>query len=107
MDIGCFAQISAGAFPPPLLPRRPPVTFRPKYITFDCYGTLTYFPMHQMAYDIYEGQLPPERMRLFVKDFADYRFDEVMGDWKPYHEILQSALERTCQRHGLTYRDED
>ena len=61
------------------------MTFRPKYITFDCYGTLTYFPMHQMAYDIYEGQLPPEQMRLFVKDFAAYRFDEVMGDWKPYH----------------------
>ena len=40
----------------------------PKYITFDCYGTLTYFPMHQLAYDIYEGQLPPEKMRLFVKD---------------------------------------
>jgi 2-haloacid dehalogenase len=83
------------------------VTFRPKYITFDCYGTLTYFPMHQMAYDLYEGQLPPEQMRLFVKDFADYRFDEVMGDWKPYLEILQSALARTCKRHGLTYRDED
>ena len=32
------------------------MTFRPKYITFDCYGTLTYFPMHQVAYDIYEGQ---------------------------------------------------
>ena len=52
--------------------------FRPKYITFDCYGTLTYFPMHQVAYDIYEGQLPPEQMRLFIKDFSDYRFDEVM-----------------------------
>jgi hypothetical protein len=25
------------------------MTFRPKYITFDCYGTLTYFPMHQVA----------------------------------------------------------
>ena len=83
------------------------MTFRPKYITFDCYGTLTYFPMHQMAYDLYEGQLPPEQMRLFVKDFADYRFDEVMGDWKPYHEVLQSALERACKRHGLTYRDQD
>ena len=34
------------------------MTFRPKYITFDCYGTLTYYPMHQAAYDIYEGQLP-------------------------------------------------
>ena len=34
------------------------MTFRPKYITFDCYGTLTYFRMHEMAFDMYEGQLP-------------------------------------------------
>jgi 2-haloacid dehalogenase len=80
--------------------------FRPKYITFDCYGTLTYFPMHQVAYDIYEGQLPAEQMHVFLKNFADYRFDEVMGDWKPYHEILHSALKRACKRHNLDFRDE-
>lgn len=79
--------------------------FRPKYITFDCYGTLTYFPMHQVAYDIYEGQLPPERMRHFIKDFADYRFDEVMGDWKPYKQVIQSSLQRACKRHGLRFQD--
>jgi 2-haloacid dehalogenase len=82
------------------------MTFRPKYITFDCYGTLTYFPMHQVAYDIYEGQLPPERMHVFLKDFADYRFDEVMGDWKPYRDIVHSALKRSCKRHGLNFLDE-
>jgi len=72
--------------------------FRPKYITFDCYGTLTYFPMHQVAYDIYEGQLPPEQMRLFIKDFSDYRFDEVLGNWKPYKQVIQSSLQRACKR---------
>jgi 2-haloacid dehalogenase len=82
------------------------MTFRPKYITFDCYGTLTYFPMHEVAYDIYEGQLPPAQMHVFLKNFADYRFDEVMGDWKPYQEILHSALQRACKRHGLAFRDE-
>ena len=40
--------------------------------------------MHQVAYDIYEGQLPPEQMRLFIKNFSDYRFDEVLANWKPY-----------------------
>jgi 2-haloacid dehalogenase len=39
------------------------MTFRPKYITFDCYGTLTYFRMHEMALDMYEGQLPTEQLR--------------------------------------------
>ena len=81
--------------------------FRPKYITFDCYGTLTYFRMHEMALDMYEGQLPTEQLRQFVRDFNAYRLDEVMGDWKPYADVLKSALERACRRHGLKYRDED
>jgi 2-haloacid dehalogenase len=45
-------------------------------------------------------------MHVFLKNFADYRFDEVMGDWKPYHEILHSALKRACKRHNLDFRDE-
>jgi 2-haloacid dehalogenase len=81
--------------------------FRPKYITFDCYGTLIYFRMHELAYDIYASQLPRERMHQFIKDFAAYRLDEVMGDWKPYDQVLKSAVSRACKRHGLTYRDED
>jgi 2-haloacid dehalogenase len=81
--------------------------FRPKYITFDCYGTLTYFRMHEMAFDMYEGQLPPEQLNQFVKDFGAYRLDEVMGDWKPYADVIKSALQRACKRHGVTYRDAD
>jgi 2-haloacid dehalogenase len=80
--------------------------FRPKYITFDCYGTLTYYPMHQAAYDIYEGQLPPEQMHVFLKSFNDYRFDEARGDWKPYLDVLRSSLQRACRKHRLAYRDE-
>jgi 2-haloacid dehalogenase len=38
------------------------MTFRPKYITFDCYGTLTYFPLHQVAYDLHGGQPPAAQM---------------------------------------------
>ncbi len=83
------------------------MTFRPKYITFDCYGTLTYFRMHEMAFDMYAGQLPPQQLNQFVRDFGAYRIDEVMGDWKPYDQVLKSALARACKRHGLVYRDED
>ena len=82
------------------------ITFRPKYITFDCYGTLTYYPMHQAAHDIYEGQLAPAQMRLFLKNFNDYRFDEAMGDWKPYLDVLRSSLERACRKHKVAYREE-
>jgi len=77
--------------------------FRPKYITFDCYGTLTYFPMHQVAYDIYEGQLPPEQMRLFIKDFSDYRFDEVMG--KRSAQFMASITSMVTQSRQLAECD--
>jgi 2-haloacid dehalogenase len=90
----------------PIIQETRDMTFRPKYITFDCYGTLTYYPMHQAAYDIYEGQLPPQQLQSFIKTFNDYRFDEAMGDWKPYLDILHSSLERACRKHKLTFRDE-
>jgi 2-haloacid dehalogenase len=81
--------------------------FRPKYISFDCYGTLIYFRMHEVAHGIVGDQLPPERMQQFLKDFSALRLDEAMGDWKPYDQVLKSAWARTCKRHGVAYRDED
>ncbi|KPX43961.1 Dehalogenase [Pseudomonas ficuserectae] len=45
-------------------------------------------------------------MEQFIKDFAAYRLDHVMGDWRPYDEILKTALARTCKRWGIEYRDE-
>jgi 2-haloacid dehalogenase len=83
------------------------MTFRPKYITFDCYGTLTNFRMREIAQDMYANQMPPEKLRQFIGDFSAYRLDEVMGDWKPYVDVLKSALQRACKRHGVAYRDED
>src|SRR5690242_18353260 len=81
--------------------------FKPKYITFDCYGTLTYFRMHEMVHSIVGDQLTPERMRHLLNEFRAFRLDEVMGDWKPFDQILKSAWERTCKRHGLIYRESD
>lgn len=83
------------------------MTFRPKYITFDCYGTLIRFRMGDTARAMYADRLPPEQLERFVQDFNAYRLDEVMGDWKPYVDILKSALERTCKRHGVKYLEEE
>jgi 2-haloacid dehalogenase len=82
-------------------------TFRPKYITFDCYGTLTNFQMAEAARDLYGKQLDETRMQAFVGDFSAYRLDEVLGDWKPYHEVVHNALERTCKRNGVSFHDDD
>jgi 2-haloacid dehalogenase len=81
--------------------------FRPKYITFDCYGTLTNFQMAEAARDLYGEQLDEPRMQQFIKSFAAYRLDEILGDWKPYNEVVHNAIERTCRKNGVTFRDED
>jgi 2-haloacid dehalogenase len=44
-------------------------TYRPKYITFDCYGTLTWFQMGNMTRELYAEHVPAERMQAFIKDF--------------------------------------
>lgn len=80
-------------------------TFRPKYITFDCYGTLTWFQMSNMTRELYAEHVPAERMDAFVKDFGAYRFDEVLGAWKPYDEVIKNAFERTCRKWKIHYDD--
>ncbi|MBK1699150.1 haloacid dehalogenase type II [Rhodovibrio salinarum] len=79
------------------------MTFRPKFITFDCYGTLTRFQMGELATEIYGPRLSPEALQAFINDFRAYRFDEILGDWKPYEQVLVNAVERTCRRHGVAF----
>ncbi|MFO1148026.1 MAG: haloacid dehalogenase type II [Alsobacter sp.] len=81
--------------------------FRPKYITFDCYGTLTRFQMAEAARDIYGAELDEPRMLAFIKAFAAYRLDEILGAWKPYAEVIHNAVERTCRKTGVAFRPED
>src|SRR5438067_11777890 len=46
------------------------MTFRPKYITFDCYGTLTNFRMGDVAREIYADRVSAERMDAFLRTFT-------------------------------------
>ncbi len=79
----------------------------PKYITFDCYGTLIYFEMAPVARRLYADRVPAERMDAFVADFSAYRLDEVLGPWKPYKDVVANSLIRTCKANGVAYRDSD
>ncbi|WP_421951145.1 haloacid dehalogenase type II [Pelagibacterium sp.] len=81
--------------------------FRPKYITFDCYGTLTRFRMSDMTDQVFGDRVKPDDMPTFKRDFQYYRLDEVLGAWKPYSEVLSNAVERTCRRWGIQFRPED
>jgi len=79
---------------------------RPKYITFDCYGTLTRMRMSEMAREFYADQLPADSMDAFCKDWAGYRLDEVLGAWKPYAEVLYNSLERCCNKWRVEFAPE-
>ena len=83
------------------------MTFRPKYVTFDCYGTLTRFRMDEMVHRLMPDRVPADRLDAFAWDFKGYRLDEVMGAWKPYAEVVGNALERTCKLWGVPYKPED
>jgi len=83
------------------------MALRPKFISFDCYGTLTRFRMGDMAREMYADRIPADRIEQFVADFSAYRFDEVLGDWQPYDVVLKNALRRTCRKWRLQYLDHE
>ncbi len=76
---------------------------RPKFITFDCYGTLTKFRIGEMTREMLADRVSAGDMDQFVRDFSAYRLDEVLGAWKPYADVIKNALERTCRRHGVAF----
>ncbi|TIW16443.1 MAG: haloacid dehalogenase type II, partial [Mesorhizobium sp.] len=81
--------------------------FRPKYVTFDCHGTLINFQMAGAARDLFGHLLDGPRMDEFIRNFQAYRLDEVLQDWKPYADVVHNALERTCRRNNVAFRAED
>jgi len=83
------------------------MVFRPKYISFDCYGTLTRFRMAELSREIYSDRIKPEQMEQFIADFTAYRFDEVLGDWQPYEVVLKNAVRRLCKKWKIQYFDHE
>lgn len=83
------------------------MTFRPKFVTFDCYGTLTNFDMAGATRRIYGQTLSEPGLAALIRDFSAYRLDEILGAWKPYAEVVHNALERACKRNAVPFRPED
>ena len=81
--------------------------FKPKYITFDCYGTLINFDMAGAARARYRGRVADADMRGFLESFRGYRIDEVLGAWKPFQEVICHAVERTCKKWKVAYDQAD
>jgi len=83
------------------------VTYKPKFISFDCYGTLINFEMGPTAKKLFEDRVPTDRMPAFLHSFGFYRLDEVLGEWKPFFDVVENSIQRTCKKHGVEYRPSD
>jgi 2-haloacid dehalogenase len=81
------------------------MSIRPKYISFDCYGTLIRFRTTELTREMFADRVPADRMDQFIADFTAFRFDEVLGDWKPYEDVIKNAVRRLCKKWKLQYID--
>ena len=43
----------------------------------------------------------------FLREFEEIRYQEVLGAYRPYREVLRRSLAQAMQRYGLPYRDDD
>ncbi|MEM9563313.1 MAG: haloacid dehalogenase type II [Actinomycetota bacterium] len=78
-----------------------------RYISFDCYGTLTDFRLDDVTRQLVAGRVDDAAVPAFLEDFRAYRFDEVLGPWKPYPEVLFDAFERCCRTWSIACTSDD
>jgi 2-haloacid dehalogenase len=63
--------------------------------------------MARVTREVLGDRVPSEAAQDFLEAFAAYRLDEVMGDWKPYRNVVADALRRAINRCGVDGRDAD
>ena len=83
------------------------VGFKPKFVTFDCYGTLTNFQMVDAVLPLIDGVIAPSDQDRFCKDFRGYRMDEVLGEFKLYPQVLRDSWQRTCNKWRIQFKPSD
>lgn len=83
------------------------IDFEPKYITFDMHGTLIRWHLDELTQRLLADTVPDDQMNKFLKSFAWQRFDEVLGPWKPYPDVIHDSLRKTLERFNLPYRKAD
>lgn len=77
------------------------------YVSFDCYGTLVDFQIDRTLREVLGDRLPAEIAEDFCTSAAAYRFDEVLGPYAPYREVIRRSMQRAAVRYGIEYRPED
>jgi 2-haloacid dehalogenase len=74
---------------------------RPKYVSFDCYGTLIDFEITSVTRRLLGDRLDEDQTQRFLKVFWGYRYDQVCGEYYAYKQVLHDSYARTCAKFGL------
>jgi 2-haloacid dehalogenase len=82
-------------------------SMRARYLTFDCYGTLVNFDLTPATLRALGPRKERVDLRRFFDDFRVIRFQQILGPYRPYRDVLRRSLEEVMTRHGLEYRPED
>ncbi len=80
---------------------------KPKFVSFDMNGTLIHFRINEVIPRVLGDRLPAEITGDFLRTGNQFRIDECMGEWKPFHQVVAHSLERTMRWFGLEYREGD
>ena len=79
---------------------------KPKFVTFDMNGTLIKFAINDAMREVLGDRLPAEVADEYLRICKAYRIDECTGEYKPFHRIIASSMERASRWVGLVYREE-
>jgi 2-haloacid dehalogenase len=81
-------------------------SFRPRYVSFDCYGTLIHYQIADVTRSLLAGRLTESETERFLRQFSKYRYDQVCGTFYAYEQVLHDAYARTCARWALEVDDD-
>ncbi|TVR75878.1 MAG: haloacid dehalogenase type II [Sphaerobacteraceae bacterium] len=78
-----------------------------KWLTFDAYGTLVDFDLPGAIVETLGDRAHALDLDEFLEVCARDRFEEVLGPYRPYREVLRASLKRSMERYGIEYYDSD
>jgi 2-haloacid dehalogenase len=78
----------------------------PKYVSFDCLGTLIDFEIASTTRRLLGDRLTEPQIEVFLHQFSKYRYDQVCGEFYAYEQVLHDAYARTCVKWGLDVNED-
>ncbi|CCH80219.1 putative hydrolase [Nostocoides japonicum T1-X7] len=80
---------------------------KPKFVTFDMNGTLIDFRIDDAIRRAMGERIPAAIEATFLRLAGQLRIDECMGEWKPFHQIVEQSQRRATRILGLEYHEDD